>query len=52
MAYKYDRKNRNIRLNDFEWECFKDLMGADWLREQIHETAKKHNRKDPQPTKE
>lgn len=35
MAYKYDRKNRNIRLTDAEWEDFKTLMGAEWLRKRI-----------------
>lgn len=49
MAYKYERKNRNIRLSDFEWEVFKDLIGAELLREQIHKAAKKDGRIAPEP---
>lgn len=50
MAYKYERKNRNIRLSDFEWEAFKDFLGADWLRDQIRQAAQINNRKPPAPT--
>lgn len=32
---KLDRKNRNIRLNDEEWEAFRQRLGVKWLREQI-----------------
>lgn len=32
---KLDRKNRNIRLNDTEWETFREQLGVKWLREQI-----------------
>lgn len=49
MAYKYERKNRNIRLSDFEWDAFKDLIGAEALREQIHKAAKKDGRTAPEP---
>lgn len=53
MAYKYERKNRNTRLSDFEWDIFKRHLGADWLRDQIHKAAKDHNEQPPEkPTKE
>jgi hypothetical protein len=48
MARKADERiNRNIRLSGFEWECFKDLLGAEWLRDQIHQAAKAAGRKPP-----
>lgn len=47
MAYKYDRKNRNIRLSDFEWDIFKRHIGADALRDQIHKAAKDNNEHPP-----
>jgi len=50
MAYKYERKNRNIRLSDFEWEIFKEFIGADQLRDQIRQAAKDNNRQPPAPT--
>lgn len=40
MAYKYERKNRNTRLSDFEWDVFKKHLGAEWLRGEIHKVAK------------
>lgn len=49
MAYKYERKNRNIRLSDFEWDAFKDLIGAEALREQIHKAANEAGRTPPEP---
>lgn len=53
MAYKYDRKNRNVRLDDFEWDAFKDLLGAEWLRGKIEKAAKEDGRIRPaKPTKE
>lgn len=32
---KLNRSNRNIRLNDEEWEFFRENLGVKWLREQI-----------------
>lgn len=53
MVYKYERKNRNTRLSDFEWAVFKKHLGADWLREQIRLAAKANNEQPPAPmTKE
>lgn len=49
MAYKYERKNRNFRADDFEWDCFKDLLGAAWLRKEIHKAAKEAGRTPPEP---
>lgn len=45
MAYKYERKNRNIRLSDAEWEAFKTLLGAEWLRTRIAGAVKRNSRK-------
>lgn len=50
MTYKYERKNRNVRLSDFEWDVFKLDLGADWLRDQIRQAAKTNNRQPPTPT--
>lgn len=50
MAYKYARKNRNTRLSDYEWDIFKRYLGADWLRDQIHQAAKANNEQPPEPT--
>lgn len=33
------RKTRPIRLNDAEWDVFKNRLGAEWLREQIAKAA-------------
>lgn len=33
--------NRNIRLNDEEWEDFRELLGIKWLREQIAKAKKR-----------
>ncbi len=52
MAYKYERKNRNTRLSDFEWDVFKKCLGADWLRIEIHKAAKEHGLAPPVTTKE
>ncbi len=52
MAYKYERKNRNTRLSDFEWDIFKKCLGADWLRSEIHKAAKEHGLTPPVTTKE
>lgn len=38
-----ERKPRGIRLNDNEWESFKRLLGAPWLRKQIEKAEKKAN---------
>lgn len=32
---KQPRPNRNIRLNDEEWQIFREDMGAEWLRNEI-----------------
>jgi hypothetical protein len=32
---KQPRINRNIRLNDEEWQIFREDMGAEWLRSEI-----------------
>lgn len=47
MPYPYERKNRNTRLNDFEWDIFKRYLGAEWLRAQIHLAAKANNEQAP-----
>lgn len=40
-----ERIPRGIRLNDREWESFKLLLGAEWLRGQIEKAEKRANRK-------
>lgn len=34
------RTNRNIRLNQFEWDVFTEHMGAEWLRGKIASVIK------------
>jgi len=36
-----ERTPRAIRLNDAEWEIFKSLLGAPWLRDQIAKARKR-----------
>lgn len=38
-------KTRNIRLNDEEWEDFRELLGIKWLREQIAKAKKRADRR-------
>lgn len=53
MAKQDERTNRNIRLNAVEWEAFKDLLGAEWLRKRIASAIKRNNRQPTAtPTKE
>lgn len=40
-----ERTPRAIRLNDDEWEIFKSLLGAEWLRDQIAKARKRAARK-------
>lgn len=40
-----ERKNRHIRMTDEEWEAFRSLLGATWLRKQIDRAIKKDQRK-------
>lgn len=49
---KLDRKNRNIRLNDEEWETFRELLGVKWLREQISAAIASQVTTKPLKTKE
>lgn len=42
---KDERIGRNIRLNKSEWEDFKRLLGAPWLRGQIAKAVKREQRK-------
>lgn len=49
---KLDRKNRNIRLNDAEWEAFRELLGVKWLREQIATAIAKQATPTAKSTKE
>ncbi len=39
-----ERIPRGIRLNDQEWEDFKRLLGAEWLRGRIEQAVKRENR--------
>lgn len=41
---KDERIGRNIRLNQSEWEDFKRLLGAPWLRGQIAKAVKREQR--------
>lgn len=41
---KDERIGRNIRLNQSEWEYFKRLLGASWLRGQIAKAVKREQR--------
>lgn len=41
---KDERIGRNIRLNKSEWEDFKRLLGAPWLRGQIAKAVKREQR--------
>lgn len=43
-AMKDERIGRNIRLNQSEWEDFKRLLGASWLRGQIAKALKREQR--------
>lgn len=53
MAKQDERINRNIRLNHVEWEAFKGLLGAEWLRKRIASAIKRENRQPTaKPTKE
>lgn len=38
------RATRPIRMFDDEWEDFKRLLGADWLRVQIAKAVKREQR--------
>lgn len=40
-----ERKPRPIRMDDIEWEAFRSLLGATWLRKQIDRAIKKDQRK-------
>lgn len=40
-----NRPGRNIRLSSAEWEDFKRLLGAAWLRGQIAKAVKREQRK-------
>lgn len=40
-----ERKNRNIRMTCKEWESFKTLLGAEWLRYQIAKAEKSASKK-------
>ena len=40
-----ERKSRNIRMTDHEWEVFKALLGAEWLRYQIAKADKSAGKK-------
>lgn len=40
-----ERKPRPIRMDDIEWEAFRLLLGATWLRKQIDRAIKKDQRK-------
>lgn len=42
---KEPRANRNIRLTDAEWETFKHLLGAEWLRAKIAQAMTKKTAK-------
>lgn len=39
-----NRLGRNIRLSSSEWEDFKRLLGAAWLRGQIAKAVKREQR--------
>jgi hypothetical protein len=39
------RKTRQIRMDDEEWEAFKTLLGAEWLRSKIASAIQHKNRK-------
>ena len=41
---KQPRINRNIRLNDEEWQIFREDMGAEWLRSEIAKVRARKNR--------
>lgn len=40
-----ERKNRHIRMTDEEWEAFRSLLGAAWLRNKIGQAIKRQTRK-------
>lgn len=42
------RTTRPIRMTDAEWAAFKELLGAEWLRDQIAKASKRAERKVPQ----
>jgi len=33
-------KGRQVRMSDVEWQMFKELGGADWLRKHVKQKAK------------
>ena len=47
-----ERIPRGIRLNDQEWDDFKRLLGADWLRGQIKKAVTREQRKPVAQTKD
>lgn len=49
---KLNRSNRNIRLNDEEWEFFRENLGVKWLREQIAIAIAKQIKQTKPKTKE
>lgn len=42
-----ERTSRPIRMNTEEWEAFKRLLGADWLRKQIAKAVRAEQRNQP-----
>lgn len=39
------RTTRPIRMTDAEWDAFKELLGAEWLRGQVEKAIIQRNRR-------
>lgn len=39
-----ERKPRPVRMDDFEWDAFRRLLGTVWLRDQVAKAVKKELR--------